>query len=865
MTRVPRSKTAVPELPPDFLPRPTLVAALDDGEDSALTLVCAPPGYGKTLLLADWARSRDVACAWVALDEDDDDPRQLWDSVLAALLAACPDLPPSHRLRSLVVPRTSVGVDFLTDVVSALGSVPTRVRLVLDDAHHLRGAAALHGLQVLLRTRLDNVRLVLASRSDPPLPVARLRLEDRLCELRTAELSFSVEETACLADRCGLDLTEDQSAVLHSRTEGWAAGIRLAALPLRDHPDPHAFLQEFSGDERPVADYLADEVFSAISSDERDLLRRASICDPLPTPLAAALSGRADAADVLAALERRTGLVVATGAHRTEFRFQELMRSYLTADLHRHGPALAAQLHGTAAEWWSAAGRPIPALRHAAQAADGALFTDLLHQWAAELVARGEHTELRRALATAGPGHAATDPWLPLISAQVHLGMGELAAARADVARARAVRYGPDDADLASFRTATAQLAGAEQSVPDDLPLPLEPALAALASAGRCAARLLPTGTVTPSEAALVFGDLEAALAAARDGRWGLLELQCLCLVGSAALSTGDQRRAAAAASAAITTAAAHGWADSHWTAAAHAVLAHASLTQACPERALQIADGGLAMAAAVQDPVLRFALRCARGGALCDVGDQPAGLRELQQAHAELGGTAVPAQLAASATLLEYRAALLLGFPAAAATSMGRLAARGDAVAEVFLMRAWSEAAAGSARLARATVAPLLAGNVPTVLRTTLIEALLVEAWGAQRSGDRPAGRAALQEALASAEPMDVVRPFAIAGHGVRVLLVDQLGGVRDPVSFAFRCLAGGRPVHEPLAAQLSGRERDVLSQLISLSNLGEIAEDLEVSVNTVKSHVRAIYGKLGVSTRRTAVLTAVECGLLA
>jgi LuxR family maltose regulon positive regulatory protein len=194
----------------------------------------------------------------------------------------------------------------------------------------------------------------------------------------------------------------------------------------------------------------------------------------------------------------------------------------------------------------------------------------------------------------------------------------------------------------------------------------------------------------------------------------------------------------------------------------------------------------------------------------------------------------------------------------------MGRLAARGDAVAEVFLMRAWSAAAAESPRLARATVAPLLAGDVPATLPTTLIEARLVEAWGAQRSGDRPGGRAALQDALARAEPLDVVRPFAIAGHGLRVLLVDQLGGVRDPTAFAFRCLAAGRTVHEPLAAQLSARERDVLAQLISLSNLGEIADELEVSVNTVKSHVRAIYGKLGVSTRRTAVLTALEHDVL-
>jgi LuxR family maltose regulon positive regulatory protein len=613
-----------------------------------------------------------------------------------------------------------------------------------------------------------------------------------------------------------------------------------------------------------VADYLAGEVFAHISAEEAELLRRASISDPVPTGLAAELSGRSDAADVLSALERSTGLVVSSGAHRTEYRFQELMRSYLTADLHRSGPGLAARLHRQAAEWWAAEGRPVEALRHAAQAGDGDLMTGILHRWAAVLVARGEHAELCRALAAAERGRDVTDPWLPLVSAQVHLGNGDRAAARADIRRATAMDALPDDGDLAHFRAATARLARMGDPAPEDMTMPEDPALAALVFAGRGAARLFVGGAVGPTDAAAVLGDLEAALAVARDQHLGLLEVQCLCLIGAAALTAGDHRRAGAAASAATTAATAQGWHDSPWTAAAHAVLAHACLTRAVPARALQVAVDGLEIAAAGQDPVLRFALRCARGGALCDVGDRPAGLLELQEAQAELGGTPVPAQLAASAALLEHRAALLLGLPTAAASSMSRLAARGDADAELCLMRAWSEAAAGCPGLARATVAPLLNGNVPAVLHSTLVEAWLVEAWGAQRAGDRPAGRHALQTALVRAEPLDVVRPFAIAGTGLRVLLVDQLGGARDPTAFAFRCLAAGPRVHEPLATQLSARERDVLAQLISLSNLGEIADDLAVSVNTVKSHVRAIYGKLGVNSRRTAVLTALEHDVL-
>jgi LuxR family maltose regulon positive regulatory protein len=293
-------------------------------------------------------------------------------------------------------------------------------------------------------------------------------------------------------------------------------------------------------------------------------------------------------------------------------------------------------------------------------------------------------------------------------------------------------------------------------------------------------------------------------------------------------------------------------------------VQALAGLSRAVPNRALRAALDGLRIAPAQQDPAVRFALRCARGGALFDLGDRPAGLLELQEAQAELGATSVPAPLAASAALLEHRAALLLDYPVAAATAQYRLASAGGHEGELGLMRAWSAAAAGSALKARATVAPLLDGSVLPSLPATLVEAWLVEAWAAQRLGNRPAARQALQTALAHAEPMDLLRPFAFAGHGLRILLVDQLGGTRDPEAFAFRCLAARRRVSQSAATELSAREQDVLAQLVSLSNLGEIADELSVSVNTVKSHVRAIYGKLGVNTRRTAVLTALERGLL-
>lgn len=863
MTHVARSKTTVPGPPPELIRRPDLLAALDRGEDSALTLVCAPPGYGKTSLLSDWVRRQDIASVWVGLEEEDDDAHRLWSAVLSALVA-CPAVPADSRLRGLVVPRTSVGADFLTDLCEALGDVREPLRLVLDDAHHLRSRQTLHGLDLLVRNRSGHIHLVLASRFDPALPIARLRLEEQLCEVRTEQLAFSAEETAVLTGLCGLGLTPEQVGVLHARTDGWVAGIRLAILPLRDHEDPERFLAAFSGDERPVADYLAGEVFPHVPEEAGELLRRTSISDPIPAALAVELSGWADAADVLTDLERSTGLVVATGPHRTEFRVQELLRSYLTADLHRSGPALAADLHHRAATWWAARGRPVEALRHAAQACNGSLMTSQFHRWAPELVACGEHTALRRTLSAAKGAATAPDAWLPLVSAQMSLGRGDLRAARAEVRLARTLDTGPDDRDLALFRAATSRLAGL--SAPDlgDATAPDDPALAALTLAGRATAGIFPDGGRQAAGALDIPEDLEAALTIARDQHFGLLEIQCLCLIGAAAASAGDHARATAAATAALTAAAAHGWHDSPWTATAQAVLAYACLMRAIPVRALAAAAEGLRICPAEQDPTVRFVLRAVRGGALFDLGDRTGGLLELHEAVAELGGRGVPAPVAAWAALLEHRAALLLGSSAAASTAMSRLAGRGCADAEVTLMRAWVEAAAGTPLQARATVVPLLDGSQQPALRSTLVEAWLVEVWGALRLGDRPGARRALQDALACAEPQDLLRPFALAGQGIRVLLVDQLGGARDPAMFAFRCLAARQRVRQASTPQLSAREHDVLVQLLSLSNLGEIAEDLAVSVNTIKSHVRAIYGKLGVSTRRTAVLTAVERGLL-
>ena len=257
MSRVPRVKITVPQLPPEFVVRSELCADLDAGAAADVALVCAPAGYGKTLLLADWSRtSTAVDTAWVGVDRDDNDPMRLWSSVVAAI-AGCPSVPRNSRLHDRVGLAAHALPEFIAELADTLQALPQPIRLILDDVHELVDPQVLHGVQTFIRLKPATVQLVLASRLDPPLSLPRLRLAGRLWELRAEQMSFTPQQTAALLENSGLRLSPPQVELLHRRTGGWAAGLRLAALGLRESASREAFLAQFSGDDRSVADYLA--------------------------------------------------------------------------------------------------------------------------------------------------------------------------------------------------------------------------------------------------------------------------------------------------------------------------------------------------------------------------------------------------------------------------------------------------------------------------------------------------------------------------------------------------------------------------------------------------------------------------------
>ena len=443
MSLVPQAKIAVPRLPPGLVVRAGLRAELDAAGGADVALVCAPAGYGKTVLLADWAhastgsdRSDRSDIAWVGLDRDDNDPKRLWTAVVAAL-AACPSVPPGSRLRAPWVWQPGAQPEFLAELTDAVQQLPRPIRLILDDVHELADPVALHGLQTLLRNRPTGFQLVLSARFDPPLSLPRLRLAGRLCELRADRLRFSPAETATLLERSGLRLTPAQVDALHERTGGWVAGLRLAALTLSRTTDRDAFLDQFSGNDSSVADYLVGEVLSALPDDIQTFLRVISISDPVPSGLAAQLSGREDAGSLLDRLAHHTSLLTAIGQHRDTYRIQELLRTYLSADLQRQGPTRVAELHATAAHWWAGQDQPINALDHATRSRNPALLSELLHRFAMPLILTGDHGPVRRALAAMDTQAAASDPWLALTGVLTRLEAGDPSAARVGPWRCR--------------------------------------------------------------------------------------------------------------------------------------------------------------------------------------------------------------------------------------------------------------------------------------------------------------------------------------------------------------------------------------------------------------------------------------------
>lgn len=851
---IPRAKFAPPRVPGYFVRRPVLRERLGEAVSATgVTLVCAPAGYGKTLLLADWVEATGVADkAWVTLDSGEASPAAFL-TVLLAAVRECAIVPAQSRIHDLGPPRPGDCAAVLAALIDAIDVLPGPLYLVLDDVQSLPGEAALGVLTGLVRNQPDNLRLVLAACADPPLPLARLRVEGRLAEFRGEQLRFSVDEVSPLLRAAGVELTGSQVRRLVELTDGWVAGLRLAARSLRGAEDPDRFLDNYARDDRTIADFLAGEVLGRLPDRKRRLLRLLSVCEHVTPELAGSLSGEADAGAVLAELERENSLVTALGADRRWYRIHPLLRSYLSADLNRASPGLVHVLHKIVAVTYAEEGHNRQALWHACHSEDSQAIVSLLRSNAVEMLLFGEPDLVLDGVAAAGAA-AAVDPWLVLFSALAWLEKGEFAAAERALARAAADGPGRPEHAFAELRRL-------------------------IVSAYACAAGRLPTATdeavgTSGGQVAWACTDRAVTLAARGDGAGALRELQIAEDLGRwheldyllmhrgvahafVAATDRDYPAMERACEEALALAASGGWQNSPWLPVCRAMLGLAKLVHLDPAGALRTVDTTGESAS----PAVRFAGQLVGGAACFDRGDRTIGLEQLHAARRELGDRSTLPALVATAALTEHQCALELGrFPQAREVA-DWAAHRLGSTPEIHLMAARTAFAHGDLdSVARFLPTTRQHGLVPM----TGVQAWLTDAALALAGHRRTRARYALGTALRVAKPADVLRPFAYAEPEVRRLLVDQLGGFGGSDAFAgrvWRAVAGlgddsGR-------ATLTGRERAVLMRLTSPRPLEEIACQLSVSVNTVKTHVRAIYAKLGVSSRREAVVVARERGL--
>src|SRR5215471_20166291 len=330
------TKLHVPRPPPGFVPRRRLVQALDEGLVRGRVLVCAPAGFGKTALLAGWARGDGRLVAWLGLDAGDSDPARFWRYVVAAVDQARPGLagrvgpPPPGSAEGLV-----------TALVNELAARPgpDEVLLVLDDYHLVDSGAVHESVAFLLENLPPGLRVAVSGRADPPLPLARLRARGQLAELRSAELRFTPEEAAALLDEAaGAALPAPAMAALVARTEGWAAGLQLAALSLRGQPDAAGFVAAFSGSHRFVLDYLTDEVLDGQTGQVRAFLLDTSVLERLSGELCDAITGRADGQAMLQDIERAGLFLVPLDEVRGWWRYHHLFADLLRARLQAEQP-----------------------------------------------------------------------------------------------------------------------------------------------------------------------------------------------------------------------------------------------------------------------------------------------------------------------------------------------------------------------------------------------------------------------------------------------------------------------------------------------------------------------------------------------
>jgi LuxR family transcriptional regulator, maltose regulon positive regulatory protein len=731
------TKLQAPGVRSGLLPRRRLVSAVTGVPGAKLTLVSAPAGSGKTTLLSEWSASpaEPRPFAWLSLDRSDNDPVRFYEGAIAALRRVVPGIG-EEALAALAGPTSLTDVT-LPSLINELAARGRPLVLVLDDYHLIVNRSVHESLGFLLEHLPQTLHLAIASRSEPPLALGRLRVRRELVEIRAADLRFTDEEAArLLNDLRGLDLEPEDIARLQGRTEGWAAGLQLAALSLFDRDDPHEFISSFAGDDRPVVDYLGFEVLDGLPSDTRSFLLRTSVLDRLCGPLCDAVLGEGGSATYLAQLERANLFLIPLDNKREWYRYHHLFGGLLRHELARTDPDLVPRLHRRASAWFRDNESASEAIHHATAAGDVREASELIRRHWYGYLQRGRIETVAGWLAALGESAIKRDAGLCLTRAWIAVNTGRLHEVGEWIeAGERARGAGAGDRAI------------------------VESGIAALQEIHR-----------------YMNGDVEEAVEAGRRsverGETPWRPVGCPVL-GIALFWSGRAAEAASELEQSVETAR---------SAGNHLAVIHAS--------------GGVA------------ALRAEQG----DIG-----------AAERVAADAL--QLAEECSLSEHWATTMARVVRAhALENAGRLPEAGEAIEQ-------------GVELSRRGVAAI-----------EIAYALLAKADALQLQGDRDSAGEALREARRAIEACR------------------QPGILRRMLARTERRLRRSPRRRDGHAAteELTERELAVLRLLPSELSRREIAEALYVSVNTVKSHTKGIYRKLGVDTRDDAVSRARELGVV-
>jgi LuxR family transcriptional regulator, maltose regulon positive regulatory protein len=859
-----------PATAPSALERERLLRWLDR-EPGEITLVCGHAGAGKTSLLAAWATTavRDgQLVAWYGLDRFDDDPALLWDGILAALRSTG-GFPPTSYLHDLAASAHAVTGAFVDGVADAVGRLDTPVWLILDDVHVITSPEAVGSLAQLARRASEGFHLVLVSRSDPPIGLPRLRVEGRLRELRGEDLAFTVEETREYLQGQGLDLPATAIRTLQDRTEGWAAGVRIAALALAGSDDRCGLIERFGGDDHAVADYLVTEVLANLTADQRGFLLRTSVCSVLRVPLARALSGREDAGALLDTLEHDHVFTQRQGRTREVYRYHELFRTYLLAELRRVDPAAERRLHRVAAVWHAAHGETLQAIEHLVRGRHVGELAEVIGAEGIGAILDG-HAQAMAGLLAMIEARDTSSPAAALLGAAASLELGDLDGADRWLAGLDpAAMEATDDPALAALAATVAVWRARSTDRVEDALARLEATSAGatgveaydlLALHERGVARLY-VGRYDEA-----VDDLDRAARLARVTGREALQLSCRSFLAGGLACRSQLLASRAEAEAALELAQRRGWAGSQAVAHAHLLVGWSAHLQGDRELAVSQARRAVAALGPSVDPDVELGVWSLDLVVSADSGAPFEALRAYQGAFERLAGAQMAPALLAYAVPDVVRIYLEVGERNRAQLVAERASAALPDPGELALLRAMLLHDAGRLDAARVALGPIVRGEARCHVVTAAVHARCLAAELELRRDAATRAHEAIVAAVELAADEELVRPFIDRPAALELLAAGRgRFGRREP--FVERVLAArpsraSAPGHD--ADRLTPGELAVLRELPSLLSLREIAEARTVSLNTVKTHLRSIYRKLSVEGRREAVEVGRARGLL-